>query len=235
MSVARIAWLIARKDLRIERRSRTALNQVLPFAVIVMVMFAFALERFPAPADSGDTLLELVAPGLVWLATLFSLVLLVQRSFALESDDGALDALRVAGVDPTGVFLGKALALAIQLALLEALLLVAAIVLYGSQVRAAGVGLLLATWLTATAGLAAVGTLYGGLAAGARGRETLLPLLLLPAVAPVLIGATRAIEAALGIEDTAIADGWPWLGVVAVFAVGFGAGGAMAFGPLIDE
>lgn len=235
MSVARIAWLIARKDLRIERRSRTALNQVLPFAVIVMVMFAFALERFPAPADSGDTLLELVAPGLVWLATLFSLVLLVQRSFALESDDGALDALRVAGVDPTGVFLGKALALAIQLALLEALLLVAAIVLYGSQVRAAGVGLLVATWLAATAGLAAVGTLYGGLAAGARGRETLLPLLLLPAVAPVLIGATRAIEAALGIEDTAIADGWPWLGVVAVFAVGFGAGGAMAFGPLIDE
>lgn len=235
MSVHRIAWLIARKDLRIEARSKTALNQVLPFSVIVMVMFAFALERFPGSATSDDTLLELVAPGLLWLATLFSLVLLVQRAFAVESDDGALDALRVAGVDPTGVFLGKALALAIQLAVLEALLLVAAIVLYGSQVRASGIALLVATWLAATAGLAAVGTLYGGLAAGARGRETLLPLLLLPAVAPVLIGATRAIEAALGIEDTVIADGWPWLGLVLVFAVGFGAGGALAFGPLIDE
>lgn len=235
MTVLRLSWLIARKDLRIETRSRTAFNQVLPFSVIVMVMFAFALERFPAPANSGNTLLELVAPGLLWLATLFSLVLLVQRSFAVESDDGALDALRVAGVDPVGVFLGKTLALAIQLAILEALLLVAAIVLYGSEVQADGAVLLVGTWLTATAGLAAVGTLYGGLAAGARGRETLLPLLLLPAVAPVLIGATRAVEAALGIEDTAIADGWPWLGVVTVFAVGFGAGGAVAFGPLIDE
>lgn len=235
MTVTRVAWLIARKDLRIEVRSRTALNQVLPFSVIVMVMFAFALERLPTPANSGNTLLELVAPGLVWLATLFGLLLLVQRSFAVESDDGALDALRVAGVDPAGIFAGKAVALAIQLGLLEALLLAAAVVLYGSQLQLDGVVLLIGTWLAATAGLAAVGTLYGGLAAGARGRETLLPLLLLPAVAPVLIGATRAVEAALGIEDTAIADGWPWLGVVAVFAIGFGAGGALAFGPLIDE
>ena len=84
-------------------------------------------------------------------------------------------------------------------------------------------------------GLASVGTLYGGLAAGARGRETLLPLLLLPVVAPVLIGATRAVEAALGTGGTAIADGWPWVGLVAVFAVVFGAGGTLAFGPLIDE
>jgi heme exporter protein B len=171
----------------------------------------------------------------VWLATLFSLLVLVQRTFAVESEDGALDALRVAGVDASALFLGKALALAVQLAVLEALLLVAALVLYGSGVEAGGVVLLVTTWLAATWGLAAVGTLYGGLAAGARGRETLLPLLLLPVVAPVLIGATRAVEAAFGIEGTAIADGWPWLGVVVVFAVAFGVGGALAFGPLIDE
>lgn len=235
MSVLRTTWLVARKDLRIEGRSHVALNQVLPFSVIVMVMFAFALERIPGPPTTNDTLLELVAPGLIWLATLFSLLVLVQRTFAVESEDGALDALRVAGVDASALFLGKALALAVQLAVLEALLLVAALVLYGSGVEAGGVVLLVTTWLAATWGLAAVGTLYGGLAAGARGRETLLPLLLLPVVAPVLIGATRAVEAAFGIEGTAIADGWPWLGVVVVFAVAFGVGGALAFGPLIDE
>ena len=119
--------------------------------------------------------------------------------------------------------------------MLEALLLVTAILLYGTEVRPSGVVLLVTTWLAATVGLAAVGTLYGGLAAGARGRETLLPLLLLPVVAPVLIGATRAVEAALGTGGTAIADGWPWVGVVTVFAVAFGAGGTLAFGPLIDE
>ena len=76
---------------------------------------------------------------------------------------------------------------------------------------------------------------YGGLAAGIKGRETLLPLLTLPAVAPVLIGATRAVEAALGTVGAVVSDGWPWVGLLAVFAVAFGVGGALAFGPLVDE
>jgi heme exporter protein B len=235
MSSWRLARLVAGKDLRIEWRSRVALNQVLPFAAVVMVMFAFALDRLPGPARAEESLLESVAPGLVWLATLFSLLVLVQRAFAVETDDGALDALRVAGIDAGALFWGKTLALAAQLAVLEALLLVTAVLLYGTEVRVGGIALLVVTWVAATVGLAAVGTLYGGLAAGARGRETLLPLLLLPVVAPVLIGATRAVEAALGTGGTAIADGWPWVGVVAVFAVVFGVGGTLAFGPLIDE
>jgi heme exporter protein B len=238
VTIWRTARLVAGKDLRVEWRSRVALNQVLPFAAVVMVLFAFALDRLPRPAGADDlreTLLESVAPGLVWLATLFSLLLLVQRTFAVESEDGALDALRAAGVDAAGLFWGKTMALGAQLAVLEALLLVTAMLLYGTEVRPSGVVLLVTTWLAATVGLAAVGTLYGGLAAGARGRETLLPLLLLPVVAPVLIGATRAVEAALGTGGTAITDGWPWVGVVAVFAVAFGAGGTLAFGPLIDE
>ena len=235
MTTARTALLVASKDLRIEWTSRIAINQVLPFSIIVMVMFAFALDRVPGLPGLEDTILETVAPGLVWLATLFSLLILVQRSFAVEADDGALDALRVAGVEPAALFWGKTLALAAQLAVLELLLLLTALVLYGTSVRPSGVVLLVATWFAATFGLAAVGTLYGGLAVGTRGRETLLPLLVLPVVAPVLIGATRAVEAALGTGGTELADGWPWLGVVGVFAVAFGAGGTLAFGPLIDE
>ena len=191
----RTTALIAAKDLRVEWRSKVGLNQVLPFAATVMVIFAFALDRFPnAPTPEGrreGSLLQTVAPGLVWLATLFSLLLLVQRTFSVESEDGALDALRAAGIDAGAMFWGKTLALAAQLAVLEALLLGTAVVLYGVELRWSGMVLLGATWLAATFGLAAVGTLYGGLAAGARGRETLLPLLLLPVVAPVLIGATQ--------------------------------------------
>src|SRR6478735_7338729 len=182
----RMCWLIASKDLRVERRSRVVTNQVLPFAGVTMVIFAFALDK--------ETVLEQVAPGLIWLATMFSLLVLVQRAFGIEADDGALDALRVAGVDARAIFVGKALALSAQLLLLEAVLLVLAIVLYRQTVPAGGVVLLVTTLLTATCGLAAVGTLYGGLAAGIKGRETLLPLLTLPAVAPVLIGATRAVK-----------------------------------------
>jgi heme exporter protein B len=223
----RIAGLVAAKDLRIERRSRVVVNQVLPFAAVTMLMFAFALDE--------TNVLERVAPGLVWLATLFSLLVLVQRAFAIEADDGALDALRVAGVDPVAIYAGKSLALAAQLALLEVLLLVAAVLLYGADVPAGGLALLVVTLILATAGLACVGTLYGGLTAGFTGRETLLPLLVLPVVAPVLIGATRAVESALGTDGAALSEGWPWVGLLAVFAVAFGVGGALAFGPLIEE
>ena len=223
----RIAGLVAAKDLRIERRSRVVVNQVLPFAAVTMLMFAFALDE--------TNVLERVAPGLVWLATLFSLLVLVQRAFAIEADDGALDALRVAGVDPVAIYMGKSLALAAQLALLEVLLLVAAMLLYGADVPAGGLALLVVTLILATAGLACVGTLYGGLTAGFTGRETLLPLLVLPVVAPVLIGATRAVESALGTDGASLSEGWPWVGLLAVFAVAFGVGGALAFGPLIEE
>lgn len=218
---------IAAKDLRVEWHSRVVTNQVLPFAAVTMVMFAFALD--------ASEVLERVAPGLVWLATMFSLLVLVQRSFAIEADDGALDALRVAGIDPMSIYWGKALALAAQLAVLEVILLIAAVLLYGAEVPTGGIVLLAATLLLATSGLACVGTLYGGLTAGFRGRETLLPLLVLPVVAPVLIGATRAVESALGTGGVALSEGWPWIGLLAVFAVAFGAGGALAFGPLIDE
>ena len=224
---SQIARSVACKDLRIEWNSRILTNQVAPFAAIVMVLFAFALDN--------EGILQRVAPGLVWLATMFSMLVVIQRSFAVESADGALDALRVAGVDPVAIFIGKSLALAVQLLALEVILVFTAVVLYAVDMSASGVGLLVVTVPVATVGLACVGTLYGGLAAGVRGRETLLPLLLLPVVAPVLIGATRATESAFGSGGATVSEGWPWVGLLAVFAVLFVAVGSVAFGPLIDE
>jgi heme exporter protein B len=222
-----VAVAVARKDLLIEWNSKVLVNQVAPFAAIIMVMFAFALDN--------DGILQRVAPGLVWLATLFSMLVVIQRTFAVESADGALDALRVAGVDTSAIFAGKSVALMAQLFALELLLMATAVVLYGVEMSFVGLCEALVTMVVATVGLGCVGTLYGGLAAGARGRETLLPLLLLPVVAPVLIGATRATEAAFGSGGATVSEGWPWIGLLAVFAVLFGAVGTVAFGPLVDE
>ncbi len=221
------ARLVAAKDLRVERRSRVVVNQVLPFAALVMVLFAFALDN--------DTVLQRTAPGLVWLGAIFSLLIVVQRSFAIETADGALEALRVAGVSPPGIFLGKSTALAVQLLALELLLVALALLLYDSSLDVSGAVLLVTTLVPATTGLALVGTLYGGLAAGTRGRETLLPLLLFPVVAPVLIGATRATEAAFGASGAATSEGWPWVGMLIIYAATFGIGGTVAFGPLLEE
>jgi heme exporter protein B len=221
--VFRDAALVAGKDLRVEWRSRVTINQVAPFAVLVLILFAFALDP-----DRG--VLQQATAGLFWVAVLFSALLAVQRAFAIESVDGNRDALRLSGLDPAGIFLGKASAVALELAGLEALLLVGVVVLYSTTLS--GWLLLVTTCVVATIGLAAAGSLYGVLAAGLRVRETLLPLLLLPVVAPVLLGATRAFEAAFG-QTTA--DGWSWVGLLTTFAVIYVAFGVLAFGSLLEE
>ena len=219
----RDAALMAGKDLRIEWRSRVTTQQIAPFALLVILLFGMALDP-----DRG--ILARASAGLFWVAVLFCSLLAIQRAFVIESADGGRDSLRLSGLDPAGVFLGKAAAIAVQLILLEAVLAVGVVVIYGAEVT--GFPLLIATCLAATAGLAAAGTLYGVLAAGLRVRETLLPILLLPVLAPVLIGATKAFEAALG---GVAADGWPWCGLLVTFALLYVAFGTLAFGPLLEE
>lgn len=219
----RDAVLVAGKDLRIEARARVVLNQVGPFALLVVVLFAFALDP-----DSG--VLERTTAGLFWVAVLFSALLAVQRAFALEAADGTRDGLRLSGLDPAGIFVGKSAAVAAQLLVLEALLFGAVVVLYDTEVH--NPGLLAVTAVAATAGLAGAGSLYGVLALGLRVRETLLPLLLLPVVAPILIASTQAYEAAL--TDTS-ADGWPWVGMLGAFAAAYLVFGVLAFGALLEE
>jgi heme exporter protein B len=221
----RDALLVAGKDLRIEMRSRVVLNQVAPFAVVVLVLFAFALGPDRGPMVQA-------AAGLFWVALLFASVLAVQRSFALEANDGTRDGLRLSGLDPAGIFLGKVAAVAVQLIVLEVLLAAGVVLFYGAHVHS--YGSVVAACVAGTAGLAAVGTLYGALAAGVRVRETLLPFLLLPVVAPVLLAGTRAWQAALGTGPGGdSAD--PWLRLMFVFAVVYLALGVVIFGPLQES
>jgi heme exporter protein B len=224
----RAARLVAGKDLLIERRSRVATMQIIPVALLVLVLFAFAL-------DPARGTLRRATPGLFWVAVLLVLLLVVLRAFAVEQADGARDALRLADLDPAGIFLGKAAALALELLAVEVVLLAGVLVLYEVSLPASGAALLVATCLTATVGLAAVGTLYGGLAAGLKVRETLLPLLVLPVAAPVLIGATTAFEAALDTGSRTLAQGWAWVGLLTVFGLAYSALGLVAFGPLLEE
>lgn len=223
MNLAQEASLVAGKDLRIEARSRVTVQQVLPFGLIVLLLFAFALDP-----DRG--VLRDVAPGLFWVTVLLAALLAISRSFAIEAEHGARDGLRLSGLDPAAIFLGKAAAVAVELLALEALLTVGVVVLFDVSLGAIG-PLVLATVL-ATVGVAATGTLYGVLAASSGARETLVPVLLLPVVSPVLLGATRAWEAAI---DGAPSDAWPWIGVLAVFAVLYTSIGTLAFGPLLEE
>ena len=229
------AWVIAAKDLRIEWRSRVLMYQAAPFALVLLVLFAFALDP-----DRGT--LRSATPGLFWVAVIFTATTAAQRSAGLETGNGCRDALRLAGFEPAGIFLGKALALAMQLLVLEALLVAGVVVLYQVDIRARGVAVMIVTCLATTIGVAATSTIYATLAAGARVRDTLFPLLVLPVVAPILISATRAFEAALAtsvsvrkVNTVNPSDGWSWIGLLSVFALVYVAAGLLAYGPLLED
>ncbi|MDG1365547.1 MAG: heme exporter protein CcmB [Acidimicrobiales bacterium] len=215
--------LVAGKDLRIESRSRVTFSQVVPFAGLVLVLFGFAL-------DANRPVLERATSGLFWITVMFVTTLAVQRSTSIETTDGARRALLLAGIEPVAVFVGKAAAIAVQLLAVELVLVGGIVVLYGADIES--FALVAATCLVATVGIAGAGTLLGALVAGVRARETVLPILLLPVLAPVLIGATRAFDDALG---SVAVDGWAWLGMLA----GFGAVnlvlGALTYGVLLEE
>src|ERR1700678_2407058 len=144
----RDAVLVAGKDLRIEARSRVGLWQGLPFALLALVLFAFAL-------GPDNRTLRLAAPGLFWLAVLFSTVLVIQRSFAIESGEGTRDGLRLSGLDPAGIFVGKLLAGAAERAVVEIALWAGIELAFGAHLQSWWRALVAA--ILATIGLAAAG------------------------------------------------------------------------------
>lgn len=216
-------WLVTRKDLRIEWRSRVTLSQVVPFALTVLIMFGFAF-------DANRSALRSVTSGLFWLTVLFVTVVAVQRSTALETADSARRSLLLAGIEPAAVFLGKALAISFKILMVEVLLVAGVMLLYDVAIKS--LPLLLATCVLATVGVSASGTLLGALVAGVRSRETLLPILLLVVLAPVLIAASRAFDDALGLL---LVDGWTWLGLLAGFSVINALLGTLCYGVLLEE
>lgn len=235
----RDAWLMARKDLRIEMGSRVVLGQVLPFGILILILFGLAISpelAVIAPnAPTGGladrrSVLSQVAPGLFWIAVLLSALMALNRSFLIESQDGKFDALKMAGLDPAGIFLGKALAVIVQLLFLEIALGIGAAILY--QLQLADAVLLATALILATTAVTSAGTLYTALASGLQARDTLVPLLVLPVLAPVLLAATLATESAIFGPSS---DGWPWALLLGVFTLLYVGIGIVSFGPIMEE
>lgn len=219
----REVWLVAGKDLLIEWRSRVTLNQIAPLGLLILVVFAFAF-------DANQFLLDQAAPGLFWIAVLFAGLLTVQRSFTIESANGLRDALRLSGLRPSAVFIGKVIAIVVELLALEIVLALGILAMYDATIE--DPGLALVTALVGTMAFGAIGCIYGAVSLGLRVRETLLPLLLIPVVAPILLAGTRAMESAFGLTTQA---GWNWVGLLAVITAVYTAIGLVVFGPLLED
>ena len=220
---ARAVWAVAEKDLRVEIRSRYALGSVLPFAATMLLAFGFAL-------GPNRTLLQQTAPGLLWLAGLFAAVDLFHRSYQSEADAGALDGLLLAPVHKGAVYLGKALAAAAQVFVLVLATGLMVGLFFGLSLGRSPV-LLVLTVVLGVVGLSSLGSLFGLLTVTGR-RQAALPILVLPLVSPVVIGAIRA-TSTLTQGGTEGVSGW--LGVLLAFDAAFLATGFLVYGHLIED
>ena len=197
-----IAW----KDVRLEFRSRDTAVSALIFGLIVVVVFNFGLNRTPgslAPA----------APGLLWVAYGFVGVLAMNRAFAREQEQGALDGLLAAPVSRDAVFLGKMLGTLAFMLVIEVVLLPVFAVMLDLPTLSPTLGLII---LLATIGFATVGTFFAAIAAQTRSREILLPVLFFPVIVPVIIAAVEA--TALVLQGGPMQAVWTrWLPLLVVF------------------
>ena len=221
----RVALVVARKDALAELRGRHAIVSTLFFAAVVLLLFGFALGP-----DSAR--LAAAAPGLLWLAVVLAGILAVGRLHQLETDDGALEQLAAYPVDRRALYAGKALAGFAVMLVLGLILLAAVAILFAVDVIASPLPLLLTVVLGA-AGVAAVGTFYAGLTVRLRAREVMLPLLMLPVLAPLLLAAVKATAAAL--TGDPFGELGAWIGLLVAFDVVMVTAGAVTYGFLLED
>ncbi len=180
------AGAILRKDLRLELRTKESVPAMTLFTLTVYVLFHFGLDR--------DSLDGALAAGVLWVTLLLAAVIGVSRIFAVEREQGGIDALLLAPVDRTSLFLAKAAALFVFLVAVEVVAIPAFALLLLGPGLAGMLPELLAILALGDLGIAAVGALVAALAAETRARELIVPLLLLPMLVPLLIGAASATE-----------------------------------------
>jgi len=212
-------WTIFLKDIGLEIRTRESLAAMVVFALAVILLFAFAFQAAPS-------LLNTFAPGLMWVTYFFTAVLGLLRSFGREQELDAYNLLLSSPVDRSAIYLGKLGAFFVFLLIAQVLSLPFFALFLGMPLGASPFLFAIIVVITDLA-IAAVGTLIAGMSLRSPVGATLLPILLFPLLAPVLIAATRATAAALA--GYPLADWDFWLMLLTTFFVVFALTGMFIF------
>jgi heme exporter protein B len=207
--VVRRTWAMTWKDVRVELRARERLNAMLFFAALVLFIFNFAL------GPDREKLRE-VAPGLLWLAFLFTGMLGLGRSFQAERENECFEELLLTPGDRESLYFGKLLGNILFMVMAEALILPLFAILYNLDIWRWLPGLLFVAVL-GTVGFSSIGTLLAAMTAHLRAREVMLPLLLFPLTVPVILGSVHATDALLA--GRGLADAGHWIKLLVGFDV----------------
>ncbi len=202
-----IVRAIIRKDLQAELRSRELVATMLLFALLSVLIFSFALELDRLAREEAVS-------GVLWVTVVFSSILGLNRSMAMEREGGNMDGMLLAPIDRSAVFVGKLVANYVFALAVGLLLLPLMSLLYNMNLLR---GWLLLTLLIGTFGISTTGTLLAAMTVQTRSREALLPIVMLPVILPLLLGAVRATT---GIANDAPVNDWMlWPQVIALVDV----------------
>ncbi len=226
MSFLRVAWLVVRKDVLIEVRSRELVYTTVFFAMSCLLVFAFGLVR------EGRVVAD-AAAAMLWIAVAFAGTLALGRTFERERYEDALRALLLAPADRPAIYVGKLLGVVLLMGLVEAVVVPLVALLFQAPLFHAPL-LLAGLLLAGTVGFAAVGTLFAAMLVGARSRDVLLPVLLYPITIPVIIAGVRG-TAALMHPEADVAMARAWLGMLTAFDIAFVTLALWTFEPVMTE
>ncbi len=219
MPVLALLW----KDVVLELRTKDIVVSVLLFALLVIVIFNFAIDPTPQRV-------AVVAPGILWVAFIFGGVLGLTRSFALEKEQGNLQGLLLTPVGRDAIFFGKMLGIFVFMSVVEAITYPVFAAMFNLSLA---VPELIPVAILATLGVAAVGTVFSAMAVNTRSREVMLPLLFLPVVIPVIVGAVEA--TGVVIRGEGASDLVRWIPLLAAFDAVFLVVCPVAFNMVVEE
>jgi heme exporter protein CcmB len=226
MGVLAAAWLVARKDLRVEIRSRELAYTTLFFAIACVIVFAFAFVRDGRAIDNA-------AAGILWVTIAFAGTLALGRTFDRERQNETLRALLLSPVERPAIYLGKLAALLILLSSILVIVVPAIGLLFQAPLFRAPL-LLLAVIVSGMIGFAAVGTLFAAMLIRAQSRDVLLPVVLYPMTMPALLGGMQGTGAIFAAEPN-LALAQTWLSMLVFFDAVFLTLALWTFGPVMSE
>jgi heme exporter protein B len=219
------AWIVARKDLALELRTKSAFLSVVVFTILGLVTFFFAWDSTAVSAMD-------LAPGVLWVTFTFAGLLGLQRSFSVEMQDRAIDALLVAPIERESIYLGKVIA---NIVFVTAVLMVAVpgVALFYNIPFGRAMTALGPVALLAAIGMVTVGTLFSSMTVNTRMAELLLPMLSLPFYVPIVMASAQASTRLLAGRPLAEAE--PWLKILLAFDIVFAVACTFAYPHTLEE
>ena len=218
-----IIWAIGRKDLLLEIRNKDVVVAVAGFALLVLVIFTFAIDL-----NQGNA--KLVGPGVLWAGIAFAGVTGLNRAFTLEVEASTIEALMLAPISRDLIYLGKALGNFLFIAAAQIIVIPLFAVLFNLIVFRWE---MLAIALLTTLGFSAVGTLFAAMSVRVRAREVMLPLLFLPVVTPLLMAAVESTSHM--VNGRSWSDMAQWLQIAVAFDVAFIVVSAFIFQHILED